>query len=191
MRILKAVMELNSAQPGKILSLLRKHHPDLKGVKITILGLAFKPGTNDMRESPAIPIVKELLAHKAVVKAYDPVAEEEEESVGAESVAFAQTLSEAVSDAEVVVILTRWPEFEALPRLFTTLATQPLLIDGRRMLERNSVSRYDGIGFSDSEKQIAAVRKKNGRQGGLGLSVMALIHNVCLYTMSDAALFAA
>ena len=77
MRILQAVMDLNSAQPGKVLALLRKHYPILEGVKVTVLGLAFKPGTNDMRESPAIPVVKELLAQKAVIKAYDPIAEEE------------------------------------------------------------------------------------------------------------------
>ena len=192
MRILKAVMDLNSAQPGKVLALLRKHYPVLDGVKITILGLAFKPGTNDMRESPAILIVNELLAQGAVIKAYDPVAQEEAKKIfGAESLAFAETLSEAVDDSEVVVILTRWPEFQELPQLFSTLARQPLLIDGRRMLEKDSVSRYDGIGFSDSEKETAPARQRNGWQKKLGFSLFAFPHLDSLAVISDLALFAA
>lgn len=163
MQILKAVMALNSMQPHKILSLLRKHHSVFEGVKITILGLAFKPGTSDMRESPAIPIITELVKEGAAVKAYDPVAEGEAKKIfGAESLTFAKTLEDAIKDAEVVVILTRWPEFQKLPQLLSTLAKQPLLIDGRRMLEKDSVSRYDGIGFSNSEKEARPARQKDG-----------------------------
>lgn len=192
MRILKAVMELNSAQPRKILALLRKHYPVLEGVRITILGLAFKPGTNDMRESPAIPIVNELLAQRAVIKAYDPAAQEEAKKIfGAENLAFAETLSEAVEDSEVVVILTRWPEFHKLPRLFSDLATQPLLIDGRRMLAKDSVSRYDGIGFSNSEKEAVPVRQKNGWKDRLSLVFMASTQLDSLTSVFDLALFAA
>jgi UDPglucose 6-dehydrogenase len=192
MRILKAVIDLNSAQPRKILSLLRKHYPVLESVKITILGLAFKPGTNDMRESPAIPIVNELLAQRAVIKAYDPAAQEEAKKIfGAESLAFAETLPEAVDDAEVVVILTRWPEFQELPRLFSVLPRQPLLIDGRRMLEKDSVSRYDGIGFSNSEKEAVPVRQKNGWKDRLTLVFMASTQLDSLTSVFDLALFAA
>ena len=192
MRILQAVMDLNSAQPGKILSLLRKHHPVLEGVKITILGLAFKPGTNDMRESPAIPVIKELLAEKAVIKAYDPIAEEEATQVfGSEMISFAETLWDAVNDAEVVVILTRWPEFQELPGLFSAMDKQPLLIDGRRMLEKNSVSRYDGIGFSNAEKESGVARRKNGWQSPLALALLAFAHVDSFASACDFALFAA
>lgn len=190
MQILKAVMDLNSAQPGKVLSLLRKHYPVLEGVKITILGLAFKPGTNDMRESPAIPIVNELLAQKAVIKAYDPVAEEEAKAVfGSESVTFAGTLADAIAEAEVVVILTRWPEFQELPELFSELAKEPLLIDGRRMLEKDSVSRYDGIGFSGSERGAVEARQKNGWNDHLACALMALVHWDSLASACDLPLF--
>ncbi len=192
MRILQAVMDLNYAQPGKVLALLRKHYPILEGVKITVLGLAFKPGTNDMRESPAIPIVEELLAQKAVIKAYDPIAEEEAAQIfGGEHMTFAPSLAEAIADAEVVVILTRWPEFQELPGLFSALLKQPLLIDGRRMLERDSVSRYDGIGFSSSEKEAAPAAKRNRSKSHLALAFLALAHWDSLASVCDFMPFAA
>ena len=192
MRILQAVMDLNVAQPGKVLALLHKHYPILEGVRITILGLAFKPGTNDMRESPAIPIINELLARKAIIRAYDPIAEEEATQIfGSEKIAFTRTLSEAVNHADAVVILTRWPEFQELPSIFSTLSREPLLIDGRRMLEKNSVSRYDGIGFSNSENGTGEARRKNGWKSPLALAFMALAHLDSFTSACDFALFAA
>lgn len=179
MRVLKAVMKLNFAQPDRVLALLRKHYPDLEGVRVTILGLAFKPGTHDMRESPAIPVVSELLAQRAIVRAYDPVAKEEAKKVfGSGRLRFAKTLSDAVTDAEVVIIMTRWPEFQNLPALFSALDKQPLLIDGRRMLEKDSVARYDGIGFSGSEKEAEPDRKPRRWEVPLGL--------ICATTQLDA-----
>ena len=74
MQLLDAVIQVNEQQHRQILSLLNKHFPSLSGIRIAILGLAFKPDTDDMRESPAIPIIKSLLAHQAQIKAYDPVA---------------------------------------------------------------------------------------------------------------------
>ncbi len=77
MHLLDAVLKVNEQQPQKIIQLLKKHFASLKGVRVSILGLAFRPDTNDMRESPAIPIVRSLLREGAVVKGYDPVATDE------------------------------------------------------------------------------------------------------------------
>jgi UDPglucose 6-dehydrogenase/GDP-mannose 6-dehydrogenase len=77
MHLLDAVLKVNEQQPQKIIQLLRKHFAPLKGVRVSILGLAFRPDTNDMRESPAIPIIRSLLREGAVITGYDPVAAEE------------------------------------------------------------------------------------------------------------------
>ena len=81
MQLLSSVININNDQPKKVLNLLSKHYPELENKKIAILGLAFKPGTNDMRESPAIPIVNDLLYKKAIITAYDPVAQEEAKKI--------------------------------------------------------------------------------------------------------------
>ena len=73
-RIIKSTMEVNDYQPLKLINLLKKHIPDLKGKTIGVLGLAFKPGTDDIRYSRAIPIVDELIKEGSIVKVYDPKA---------------------------------------------------------------------------------------------------------------------
>jgi len=148
MQLLDAVIQVNEYQPQQVLALLKKHFPSLKGVHVAVLGLAFKPGTDDMRESPAIPIVRELLAEKAIVKAYDPVAKHEAQKLfGNHQIVYCDDLAQTLDNVEVVVLLTRWQEFRHIPELLTHLDPQPLFIDGRRMLDKNSIARYDGIGL--------------------------------------------
>jgi len=114
---------------------------------VAILGLAFRPDTNDMRESPAIPIVKELLGEGAVLKGYDPAAMEEAAKVfTGQSVAFCNTLEEVVQDVDAIVLVTRWEQFRRLPEILKRLQVQPLVVDGRRLIERSSIARYEGIG---------------------------------------------
>ena len=148
MQLLKAVIDINNEQPKQVLNLLSKHYPELEGKKIAILGLAFKPGTDDMRESPAILIVNDLLAKKAVIIAYDPVAQEEAKKVfKTEKITYSESVSEVVEGVDAVLLLTRWPDFDILPEILNTSENPPLLIDGRRMFEKNCVSRYEGIGL--------------------------------------------
>lgn len=148
MSLLDAVIEINSSQPLKVLPPLHKHFPVLAGVRVAVLGLAFKPGTDDMRESPAISIMKELVEYKASIKAFDPVAREEAQKIFANgAVTFAENLSEAIAGAQAVILLTRWPEFDKLPHLLSALANPPIFIDGRRMLNKDSIPRYEGIGL--------------------------------------------
>ncbi len=153
MNVLDAVISVNASQPSTMLPLLRKHFPRLEGVRVTVLGLAFKPGTDDMRESPAIPIVRELLAEKARVCAFDPIAQHEARKIfGGDHIEFASDLRDAVTNAEAVLLLTRWPMFGELPQLLAALPSPPVLIDGRRMLNKHSVPRYEGIGLSRVSK---------------------------------------
>jgi UDPglucose 6-dehydrogenase/GDP-mannose 6-dehydrogenase len=161
MPILDAVIQINEKQPHQVIQLLHRHFPSLRGVRTAVLGLAFKPGTDDVRESPAIPVISELLAAEARVKAYDPIATHEAEKLfDPDQVEYCTTLDQAIENAEAIVLLTRWPEFENLPRLLANGHSNdagerssnghppPLVVDGRRMLDKTSVAHYEGIGLS-------------------------------------------
>jgi UDPglucose 6-dehydrogenase len=148
MRLLNAVMEVNKEQPRAVLELLRKHIPNAAGKRISILGLAFKPGTSDTRESPAIPIIKELVGEGAIIRAFDPFAGAAiAEMFGPGKIELAATLEKAIADAEAILVLTRWPEFTRLESLIEGLANAPVVIDGRRMLDSRCFSKYEGIGL--------------------------------------------
>ncbi|MEM1239824.1 MAG: UDP-glucose/GDP-mannose dehydrogenase family protein [Cyanobacteria bacterium P01_H01_bin.26] len=148
MPLLEAVLKVNAAQPYKMLTLLQKYVADLNDVRITVLGLAFKPGTDDMRESPAIPVIQELLAKGAVVQAYDPIAQHEAQKIfDAGKVEYADSLETAIKGSQAILIMTRWAEFNALPELLKSLDEAPVVIDGRRMLAKQDLAKYDGIGL--------------------------------------------
>lgn len=146
-KLLDAVIEINEAQPFKVIELVKRHFPSLAGVKTAVLGIAFKPGTNDIRESPSLKITDVLLKEKALVTAYDPVAEAEASVYFSGKVPFAKTLAEALEDTQVVIILTRWEEFGNVPELISHNPDPPLVVDGRRMLDKDSVPKYEGIGL--------------------------------------------
>jgi len=147
MRLLRAVIEINRRQPEQLISLLLRHFPSLAGVRVAVLGLAFKPDTDDMRESPAIPIVERLLDERAVLCAYDPVANARAREVfGDRPLRYCDRLEQAIADVDAIVVVTRWAEFRQLPELLARLPQAPLVIDGRRMLDRNGICRYEGIG---------------------------------------------
>jgi UDPglucose 6-dehydrogenase/GDP-mannose 6-dehydrogenase len=149
MRLLKQVVDVNECQPRVVVSLVKKHFTDLTDVIVTILGLAFKPGTDDVRESPAIPVVKALLAEGARVKAYDPCAVHEARKILADcQLTYCGELAQAIDSANAIVLMTGWPEFQQLPALLAGRDPQPLVVDGRRMLDKRSVARYEGIGLS-------------------------------------------
>jgi UDPglucose 6-dehydrogenase/GDP-mannose 6-dehydrogenase len=148
MGLLSAILDVNERQPHKILELLKRHFARLKGVKIAILGLSFKPDTDDIRESPAIPIVKALLEEEAVVKAYDPAARElaRKAFIGM-PLTICETLNETIAGVEAIVLITRWDEFKIIPELLKDRYPQPLVVDGRRLLNKRTIERYEGIGL--------------------------------------------
>ena len=147
MPLLDAVIHINLAQPARMISLLERHFASLKGLKVAVLGLAFKEDTDDMRESPAIPIINQLLASGVLVRAYDPIARQAAQALLPAAVQYVDSLDEAVADVDAALLVTRWDEFRRLPALFGTRADAPLLIDGRRMLARDAVVKYDGVGL--------------------------------------------
>jgi len=147
LRMLEAVLEVNAGRIDEVIRLLRRHIPSLAGARVTVLGLAFKPDTDDIRESPGVRIVDRLIAEGAHVTGYDPVAHPHLNG-GPGAATLAQTLEAAVAQAEAIVIATRWEEFRGLAALLRAREPQPVVVDGRRLLDPASVARYEGIGRS-------------------------------------------
>ena len=149
MLILDSVINVNREQPYRMIELLRQHHPNLSGLKVAVLGLAFKPGTDDIRESASITVVRELIVRGAVVTAFDPVAQQETEiTLGKDVIQYAYTVEDCIREAQAILLMTSWAQFEELPQQLAGLPQQPLLIDGRRMIPKDSVPVYEGIGLT-------------------------------------------
>jgi UDPglucose 6-dehydrogenase len=147
-QLLSAVIEVNELQKRRVISKLQRHLGRLRGKQIALLGLAFKAGTDDMREAPSLVLASRLIAEGAKVRAWDPVADGH--GVLPEA-AICETIEDAVRDADAAVIVTEWPELAELARPeIRDLMAQPLIIDGRNLLDpaqaRAAGFAYEGIG---------------------------------------------
>jgi UDPglucose 6-dehydrogenase len=149
-QLLSAVIEVNELQKRRVVQKLQAHLGSLRDRTIALLGLAYKPHTNDMREAPSLVIAPRLLAEGAVVRAWDPVAlDEAREVLG--GVVFAEALLDAVTDADAAVIVTEWPELLDLVSADVRAAMRtPLIVDGRNLLDpaaaRAAGFTYEAIG---------------------------------------------
>ncbi|HQD27375.1 MAG TPA: UDP-glucose/GDP-mannose dehydrogenase family protein [Methanoculleus thermophilus] len=138
LQVLHAALRVNEDQPLKLVRLLQAHIPDLEGRRIGVLGLAFKPNTDDVRESRAIPVIRALLDAGAEVIAYDPLAMENFATLFPE-IEYASS-AEAVLAADAVLITTEWEEFERLNYSGKTV------IDGRRVAAASRTAEvYEGV----------------------------------------------
>lgn len=148
MSLLTEVLRINEEQPERMVRLLKEHVEDLRGMPVTILGLAFKPETDDVRETPALPIIDLLLAEGAKIFAYDPVAMPVAKEAFAErEITYCDSLEEALERGEALVLVTSWKEFAKIPEMIKKRGLAPILIDGRRQLAKDSVKHYAGIGL--------------------------------------------
>lgn len=150
-KLLSAVIEVNNAQKYILLEKLREELRDLRGRKIAVLGLSFKPMTDDMREAPSIPIIHALLAEGADVYAHDPAALENARKILPAEVQLCRSLHEALQDAEAALLVTDWPEYVQLEgEYIRSTMRRPLWIDGRNALNPAACPdiEYRGIGLS-------------------------------------------
>jgi len=136
-RLIESVVAVNTLQPLRLIELLEKHLPKLKGKTIGVLGLAFKPDTDDIRESRAIPVVQKLLAMGAHIKAYDPQAMENFKALYP-TIEYCTSAGE-VLHSDAVLITTKWEEFTTLNYEGT------IVIDGRRIDAAKKARIYEGV----------------------------------------------
>src|SRR5215471_17906703 len=147
-QLLSAVIEVNELQKRRVIGKLKAHLGSLSGRRVALLGLAFKPNTDDMREAPSIVLAARLLAEGAEVRGWDPVASGDALPGGVEVVG---SVLEAVRDADAAVVVTEWPELKALARAEVGAAmANPLIVDGRNLLDpaqaRAAGFVYEAIG---------------------------------------------
>jgi UDPglucose 6-dehydrogenase len=148
--LLKGVVNVNKQQQRLLLKKLIERIGSVEGKRIAVLGLAFKPNTDDMREAASILVTEILVNNGAVVVAYDPVAMKKAREVLMPQVTFANSASEAIKNSDAALILTEWDEIKELnPKLFETMAN-PLVIDGRNCfaldLMRKHKLEYHSVG---------------------------------------------
>jgi UDPglucose 6-dehydrogenase len=149
-QLLTAVIEVNELQKRRVISKLHKHLGGLVGRRIALLGLAFKPNTDDMREASSLVLSARLNADGASVTAYDPVAEEQARKL-VTGITFAGSPLDAVRDADAAVLVTEWSELVALDwKEVAEAMSGDLVIDGRNALDPEAVRAaglsYEGIG---------------------------------------------
>ena len=150
--ILEKVREVNATQPVWFLQQLQKIVPDCRGKRIAVLGLAFKPDTDDIREAPSLSILHELTEQGAAVFAYDPVAEDAVKQ-SFPNVTYTKTAEEALAGADAALLVTEWKECVQLDweRIRQSMA-QPVLLDGRNAWPAQTVKQagftYIGVGKS-------------------------------------------
>jgi UDPglucose 6-dehydrogenase len=137
LKLLEEVENVNKTQPLKAIELCRELlGSDLQGKNVAILGLAFKPNTDDMREARVIPIVNQLKREGANIIAYDPVAMPAAKAIFKDDIEYARSSLECLKNADCCIIVTEWDEFKGLkPDDFIKNMKQPILIDGRRIYD--------------------------------------------------------
>jgi UDPglucose 6-dehydrogenase len=142
-RLLESVLEVNKNQILNMLQMVEAKLGNLKGKTICVLGLAFKPDTDDVRNAPALEVIRLLIEKGASVKAYDPLAMPNAKKVLPEKVKYCRDAKEAVSDCDCVLVITEWDEFKD-----ESLYRGKVVFDGRRVLEPQKtrmVCDYQGI----------------------------------------------
>lgn len=152
LELVKAVERINERQKLVLFNKLHRYYNgDLKGKKIAVLGLSFKPNTDDLREAPSLVIIEELLKHGARVQVYDPIAMPKAKLQLGDRVTYMNSIEETIQESEALLLVTEWTQFRTLsPKTLTELMKHPLLLDGRNIYDpeemRNGGVIYFGIG---------------------------------------------
>ncbi|WP_458411579.1 UDP-glucose dehydrogenase family protein [Schinkia sp. CFF1] len=158
--MLKETISINENQRQLLVNKALKRFGNLKGKKIAMLGLSFKPETDDMREAPSITIANLLTELGAEVVAYDPVATENAKKILGETIQYASSVYEAAKDADALFIVTEWKEFKNvdLNQLGKTLK-QPIIFDGRNMFDIDRLKSCDVVEYYPVGKPTIIIGK--------------------------------
>lgn len=136
--LIKSVITVNDEQPLQLIKILKKHIPNLKGKKIGVLGLAFKPDTDDIRDSRSIPLIQKLIEEKVEIIVYDPEAMKHFKKIFPQ-IKYCDSANQ-VLETDTIIIATAWDEFKQLDY------SDKLVIDGRRVLEAEKTAKiYEGV----------------------------------------------
>jgi len=169
-RLLDEVMRINEEQRQRFIRKVRSALWTLRGKKLGVLGLAFKGGTDDVRESPAILLIQSLLQEGCQISAYDPAAQDRAKEVLNSGVSFAESAYDAAREADALLILTEWEEFAVLDlkRLRMELK-YPIVIDGRNLYDPDVMAShgftYYSVGRSSASPETQSLPNVEKRAG--------------------------
>lgn len=155
-KILNSVMEVNELQRLKLIDQIKSHFKgDLKGKKIAVWGLAFKPHTDDIREAPALYNISSLLAEGAVIQAHDPEAMDNVKKVLGDKIQYFETPYEAAEGVDAILIATEWPEFRTPDfEKLSTIIKSKVIFDGRNLYETESMKNMGYTYISIGRKAV-------------------------------------
>lgn len=146
LKTVKAAIEVNEQQKLKLLKKARKYYPDFTGLTVAVLGLTFKPGTDDLREAPSLVNIPIILEDNARIKVWDPIGADNFKKKFPEQITYCETIKEALQDADICFIFTEWPEVKALsPQDFLSSMNKAIVLDGRNCLDLKSFRHSDVI----------------------------------------------
>ena len=136
LKTVKATIDVNREQRTRLIDKARRFFPNFRDVRVAIIGLTFKPGTDDMREAPALVLIEKLKQSGCNVRAYDPAAMDESRRRIGESVYYAHDMYDAALDADALILVTEWKEFR-LPTwgVIKKAMKQPVVLDGRNIYD--------------------------------------------------------
>ncbi|MBQ4216137.1 MAG: UDP-glucose/GDP-mannose dehydrogenase family protein, partial [Bacteroidales bacterium] len=145
MRVIEAVEQVNELQKSIVFTKLNTMLGDVKGKCVAILGLAFKPETDDMREAPSLIVIEKLLAAGAIVRVFDPIAMAECKRRIGDVVTYCKDLYDAVDGADALALMTEWRQFR-MPswNVVQKVMTGNVVVDGRNIYSREEL---EGMGF--------------------------------------------
>jgi UDPglucose 6-dehydrogenase len=150
-KIMKAVIDVNEEQKVRAIEKVSNTIGDLNGKTVGVLGLSFKPNTDDMRDSPSIPIVTHLLKEGARIKAFDPVAmEESKKHINGENVLYCENVYEVAKDSDALVFITEWNQFRKIDLdKVKSLLKSPVIVDLRNIYEPETMKQlgFDYVGM--------------------------------------------
>jgi UDPglucose 6-dehydrogenase len=157
LKTIKATIEVNENQKFRLIKKAKKRFKSFEGLKVAVLGLTFKPGTDDLREAPSIPNVKILLEEGANIYAYDPVGVNNFKKVYPEGINYVETAEEALKDADLALIFTEWKEITSISLdRYKELMNTAVIFDGRNCysldIAKEADVEYYSIGRSTIEK---------------------------------------
>ena len=146
--LLNAVEDINSKQLEQIITIAKQQLIDLKSKRITILGTAFKPNTDDIRDSKSIELIKKLLKNKANITIHDPKAIENTKKIFGEKILYATSIADALNKAQCVIIMTHWKQYDTLNNNSIKHMSKKIIIDCRRVLVKKELdAEYYAIGI--------------------------------------------
>lgn len=151
LKTIRATIDVNENQKIKLLKKARKYYDSFRGLTVAILGLTFKPGTDDLREAPSLQNIPILLEDGAIVKAWDPVGFDNYKKYFPREIEYCRSIGETLRDADICFIFTEWPEIINMDTTdFSTYMRNPIVLDGRNCYEIKNVNDkgfvYESIG---------------------------------------------